>query len=98
VLEAENGKIALEKINQFSPALVITDHNMPVMNGYELVKQINVAELKYKPPVIILSSDIDPAVEKAYTDLGVPFVFQKPVILGSFKSAIEKSLKRAVYS
>jgi PAS domain S-box-containing protein len=98
VIEAENGKIALEKINQFSPALIITDHNMPVMNGYELVKQINVAELKYKPPVIILSSDIDPAVEKAYTDLGVPFVFQKPVNLGSFKTAIEKSLKRAVHS
>ena len=98
VLEAENGKVAVEKIQQFSPALVITDHNMPEMNGYELVKQLNTTELKYKPPVIVLSSDITPDLEKDYSDLGVVFVFQKPVILGSFKNAIEKSLRRAVYT
>jgi YesN/AraC family two-component response regulator len=40
VLEAENGKVALEKVNQVSPAIVITDHNMPVMNGYDLSVQL----------------------------------------------------------
>jgi PAS domain S-box-containing protein len=97
VLEAENGRVALEQIKQYSPALVITDHNMPEMNGYELVKQLNTTELKYKPPVIILSIDITPELEKDYDELGVVFVFQKPVNLGSFKNAIEKSLRRAVY-
>ena len=98
VLEAENGKAALEKVNQFSPAIVITDHNMPVMNGYDLSVQLTNANLKYKPPVIVLSSDITPGLEQEYKNIGVVFVFPKPVNLSSFKSAIEKSLKRAVYS
>lgn len=98
VLEAENGKQALEKINQFSPALVITDHTMPVMSGLELVKQLMALELKYKPPVIVLSSDITPQLEEEYNEIGILFVFQKPVNLSSFKNAIEKSLRRAVYS
>lgn len=98
ILEAENGKQAFDIIKQSSPALVITDHKMPLMSGYDLVKQINITDLKYKPPVIILSSDINKAIESEYKELGVEFIFQKPVNLGNFKSAIEKSLKKAVFS
>ncbi|MDP3583367.1 MAG: PAS domain S-box protein, partial [Ignavibacteria bacterium] len=46
ILEAENGKVALEVIKQSLPALVITDHNMPVMNGYDFVKQLSITPLK----------------------------------------------------
>lgn len=98
ILEAENGKQAFDIIKQSSPALVITDHKMPLMSGYDLVKQINVTDLKYKPPVIILSSDINQAIESEYKELGVEFIFQKPVNLGSFKNAIERSLRKAVFS
>ncbi|MBI1937838.1 MAG: PAS domain S-box protein [Ignavibacteriales bacterium] len=98
ILEAENGKQAFDIIKQSSPALVITDHKMPLMSGYDLVKQINVTDLKYRPPVIILSSDINHAIESEYKELGVEFIFQKPVNLGNFKNAIEKSLRKAVFS
>ena len=36
---AENGKEALNMIKKSSPALVITDHQMPEMSGYELVEK-----------------------------------------------------------
>lgn len=98
VLEAENGKQALDIIKQSSPALVITDHKMPVMNGYDLVKQLNIAELKYIPPVIVLSSDINPIIKEQYKELGVEYSFQKPVDLSSFKNAIEKSLRKAIFN
>lgn len=97
IIEAENGKQALEIVKQQSPALVITDHKMPVMNGYDLVKQILVSDLKYRPPVIVLSSDINSAIEEEYRNLGVEFIFQKPVNLSNFKNAIEKSLKKSVF-
>jgi CheY-like chemotaxis protein len=67
---------------------------MPVMNGYELVKQINLSDIKIKPPVIILSSDINAVVEEEYRELGVEYIFQKPVNLNAFKLAIEKCLRR----
>ncbi|MHB8930032.1 MAG: PAS domain S-box protein [Melioribacteraceae bacterium] len=98
ILEAENGKQALDVIKQASPALVITDHKMPVMSGYDLVKQLNITELKYKPPVIVLSSDINKSIEAEYKDLGVEFIFEKPVNLANFKNAIERSLRKAIFN
>lgn len=98
IIEASNGKEAIDIIKQSSPALVITDHKMPVMSGYDLVKQLSVADIKIKPPVIILSSDIDTQIESSYKELGIEFVFKKPVNLAQFKSAVETSLKKAVVS
>ncbi|MEJ5261071.1 MAG: PAS domain S-box protein [Ignavibacterium sp.] len=93
---ASNGKEALEKILKSPPALVITDHGMPVMNGYEFVKELKKSDIKDKPPVIVLSSDIDRSIAVDYNELGVEFVFQKPVNLSSFKQAVEKSLQKGL--
>ncbi|HUD67309.1 MAG TPA: response regulator transcription factor [Candidatus Sulfotelmatobacter sp.] len=38
--EAENGKIALQKVTELRPNLVILDLSMPVMNGLEAARQI----------------------------------------------------------
>ncbi len=93
---ASNGKEAIEKILLSPPALVITDHAMPVMNGYEFVMELRKLDIKGKPPIIVLSSDIDRAAINDYNELGIEFVFQKPVNLGSFKLAIEKSLQKGL--
>lgn len=39
--EAENGKVAVEKVKQLHPDVVILDLHMPVMNGLEAARQIN---------------------------------------------------------
>lgn len=98
IIEASNGEEALKSIIESPPAIVITDHYMPEMSGYELVKQIKILDVKFKPPVIVLSSDITLAISEEYAELGVEFVFQKPVNLKSFKEALEISLKKAIYS
>lgn len=98
VIVASDGKEAIEKIIQSPPALVITDHAMPVMNGYEFVMELKKLNIKGKPPVIVLSSDIDRAAINDYNELGVEFVFQKPVNLSSFKQAVEKSLQKGLIS
>lgn len=95
---AANGAEALEKIKTSSPALVITDHTMPEMSGYELIKNILVSELTYKPPVIVLSSDLTQSVIADYAQLGIDYAFKKPVGLATFKTAIEKSLQKAFIS
>lgn len=93
---ASDGKEAIEKILLSPPALVITDHAMPVMNGYEFVMELKKLDIKGKPPVIVLSSDIDRATVNDYNELGIEFVFQKPVNLSSFKQAVEKSLQKGL--
>ncbi|MEI7811947.1 MAG: PAS domain S-box protein [Ignavibacteria bacterium] len=94
--EADNGREALEMILKNLPALVITDHHMPEMGGYDMVKSIKSGNLQTKPPVIVLSYDVSKNIMEEYRELGVEYVFQKPVILSSFKEAIEKSLKKAL--
>jgi PAS domain S-box-containing protein len=93
---ASNGEEALSKIKSLSPALVITDHAMPQMDGYKLVKQMIQEELLRKTPVIILSAALNRNIIQDYTDLGIEFVFQKPVNLRNLKQAVEKSLKKSI--
>lgn len=97
ILEAVNGKEAMELIRKNSPALLITDHNMPEMSGYEVVKSIIFGDLQSKPPIIILSSDINDSIRETYKELGIDFVFNKPVNITTFKYAIDNSMKKAIH-
>ncbi|MCK9211767.1 MAG: PAS domain S-box protein [Ignavibacteriaceae bacterium] len=94
ILLAGNGEEAWQIIEETSLALIITDHTMPKMNGIELVKNLRSSVIKGKPQIIILSGDIGKPETLAYNDLGVEYVFQKPVNLTQFKEAIEKSLRK----
>ncbi|MGC1650189.1 MAG: response regulator, partial [Candidatus Sulfotelmatobacter sp.] len=38
--EAENGKVAIEKVRQLRPDVVTLDWQMPVMNGLEAAREI----------------------------------------------------------
>jgi CheY-like chemotaxis protein len=95
---ASNGKEALEIINSTQPALVITDHLMPEMNGYDLTREIKNLDIKVKPQIIVLSGDINRSVLADYINLGIEYVFNKPVDLTLFKSAVEKSLRKKLVS
>ncbi len=97
IVEASGGKEALDVLEKISPSLIISDHGMPEMSGYEFVRQLSASALKFKPPVIILSSDVDEKIERMYKDLGIQYVFSKPVNLTVFKKALEESLKEAVF-
>jgi DNA-binding NarL/FixJ family response regulator len=67
---------------------------MPEMNGYDLAMEIKKLDIKAKPQVIILSGDIDRSVLIDYHNLGIEYVFNKPVNLTLFKTAVEKSLRK----
>ncbi len=53
VMEAENGVDALEKIGDSEFDMIITDWNMPEMNGEELVKELRGRD-KYKDTPILM--------------------------------------------
>jgi len=94
ILLADNGEQAWKTITETSIAVVISDHTMPKMNGVELAKTLRDSTIKGKPQFIVLSGDIGKAEVIAYNDLGIEYVFQKPVNLAQFKEAIEKSLRK----
>ncbi|EIJ42778.1 signal transduction histidine kinase [Beggiatoa alba B18LD] len=60
VFEAINGLDGIEKAKQYYPDLVITDFVMPVMDGFEVIRQIRkLPELKNIPIVADSSSLLD---------------------------------------
>lgn len=52
---AENGAVALEKLLGGGYQLLVTDINMPKMDGYELIR--NVYEMGISIPIIIISTE-----------------------------------------
>ncbi len=55
VISAKNGKEGLELVKTKSPDLVITDYNMPVMNGPEFCRNLRKDVLLRHLPVIMLT-------------------------------------------
>jgi two-component system response regulator YesN len=51
--EASNGEEALELIKKIKPQIIITDVKMPIMDGIQLIKEVDRLEIKTK--IIILS-------------------------------------------
>jgi CheY-like chemotaxis protein len=51
VVEAENGKVGLERLAEYSADLVIVDVFMPVMDGFEFISRLQ----KDYPPLKVLA-------------------------------------------
>lgn len=57
VVTAVNGQDALERMKDGPPSLVITNLEMPVMDGIELIKQMRAVDGYRMLPVILLTSE-----------------------------------------
>ena len=80
ILEAKNGQECLEKMQAEAGniALVLLDINMPVMDGFEVLKAMNVNHTIEDIPVIMISSDdSDAAIRRSY-ELGASDYVTRP--------------------
>ncbi len=90
VVAACDGMDALEKLPQSRFDLVITDLNMPNMDGFELIKALR-ENPDYKDlPVIILTSLGDEANKEQGAKLGVNSYVVKPFSLEKIQYEVSK--------
>ena len=73
--EAENGQDAIERAQQLSPDLIVTDLSMPVMNGLEDTRILR--ELMPAVPVIIYTAYNNQFIEKEARAAGASAVIAK---------------------
>ena len=75
LLEAENGKIAVETHNREHPDITFLDLTMPVMDGYEALGEI----IKHDPSavIVIITADFQPRAIQKCMDMGAYKVIQK---------------------
>jgi CheY-like chemotaxis protein/nitrogen-specific signal transduction histidine kinase len=56
VMEAENGRVALERVAEQEPALILLDLIMPEMDGFELVAELRKHEAWRSIPIVVLTA------------------------------------------
>ncbi|PVZ71906.1 two-component system response regulator [Pelagibaculum spongiae] len=79
VSEAVNGQVALDKINQEKPDLVLLDCAMPVMDGFEACQKLRSIEQFAEIPILMITSLEDEAsVDKAF-EAGASDYITKPI-------------------
>jgi signal transduction histidine kinase/DNA-binding NarL/FixJ family response regulator len=58
VIEAENGRVGLEKAAACAPDLIITDLTMPEIDGFEMIQQIRASAQLQSIPIIASSASV----------------------------------------
>jgi two-component system, chemotaxis family, chemotaxis protein CheY len=77
-VEAENGRIALDKLSSAKPDCVILDINMPVMGGIEFLSEKKKNLQAASIPVIVLTTQDEAALRSQAIDLGANGFLAKP--------------------
>lgn len=88
VYTAENGLAGLGIFKEHTPEIVVTDINMPVMNGIEMAGAIRALQPGTKFIVITGYSDKD--YLERFSEIGFVDYIVKPVDFGKLFAAIEK--------
>ena len=86
---AGHGQEALVRLREQRPTLVITDVNMPEMDGYDLCRRIKSDEMLQDLPVILLTSLSDPKDVLKGIECGADSFVVKPYDEGVILSRIE---------
>src|SRR5579864_6159159 len=84
--EAENGRQALQQIAALQPDLVFLDLQMPVMGGFEVVRNLKGGRL----PVIVIVTAFDKHAMEAFEAGAVDYLL-KPVNETRLRKAVERA-------
>jgi len=75
-----------------SPNLILLDINMPGGTGIEVLKRLRVSNRTQQIPVIVVSSEEDPATELMARELGAVDFLHKPVDEQTLANVVDRVL------
>ena len=93
LVTAANGKEALQYFNGDKMDLLITDLNMPEMDGIDLVRKVRSTEKYRFIPIIMLTTERNPEKKQKALDIKVTTWIQKPFEQGQFRKIVRKALR-----
>jgi CheY-like chemotaxis protein len=71
---------------------IVTDLNMPRMDGFELIRRIRQNQKLNATPIIVVSADTDPNTPDRIAQLGVSAFFPKPYSPSQVRRKLEQIL------
>jgi len=96
VIEAENGKIAVEMAKLYRPNLVVMDLKMPVMDGKEATRLLKANEELKKIPVIIITASALKRGEPGIKNAGGDAYLDKPVSKSQLIAQLQRFLPYSI--
>jgi CheY-like chemotaxis protein len=93
---AENGKIAVEKVEEQDYDLILMDLQMPVMDGYEATQKIKELD-KYKAnkiPILALTAGAMTDIRGKVQDYGMDDFISKPINPNELNNKVAKHVSR----
>jgi CheY-like chemotaxis protein len=94
VMQAPSGIEALRILDAAATPVraIITDLNMPRMDGFELIRRIRGDTRLRATPIIVVSADTDPDTPSRVAALGVDAFFPKPFSPAQVRRTLEQLL------
>ncbi|GEM_PF-845340 len=81
---ARNGSEAINIVKKHTPDLIITDYDMPLMNGEELIRRLKSNEETKHIPVVVVTGIDSMANSNRLAEAGADMVVKKPVTQATF--------------
>jgi CheY-like chemotaxis protein len=92
ILTAENGFEALGIISAKMPSLIISSHDLPMMDGIQFAHTVRKEYKNLRIPFIALLGSDSEAVKKMYQEIGIKTLNNKPIDLSQLNEKIQSLL------
>ena len=92
ITEAADGSEAIPLIQSHHYDLIVTDFNMPEVDGHELLRFIRNESMQSSIPVLMVTTEGDASKLAAVEQSGVSAILDKPFEVGMVKRLIESAL------
>ena len=94
VLEARNGLEAVEKAQEFLPAVILMDLSLPVMDGWEATRRLKGDERTRGIPVVALTGHALDGHSREAQDAGCDAYVTKPCLPDALLREVRRMLQR----
>ncbi|GAB5046999.1 response regulator [Thermodesulfovibrio sp. TK110] len=94
VVTAENGLEALQKLGLEKINLILTDMNMPYMDGIELTRQVRANPDFSNIPVVMITTEADEDEKKRAFEAGVDDYLVKPTNAEQITESMKRIIKK----
>ena len=94
VTTVDNGKVAFQKVDASRYDMIITDMNMPVMDGLEFTRQVKKHPNCKFVPIVMLSSEEDDEKITMAKKVGVSTFLSKPLNEKQLRTILQMTLNK----
>ncbi len=93
---AYDGKAGIDKAKEVRPDLILLDFVMPMMDGYEVAREL-MADIKIKQiPIIVLTASQQRDLKTKFRELGINAFILKPFETSDLLDVVNKYLSKGI--